>query len=433
MNTDSPSFTSLLPLIFFLTLFIGSGIYYQAIGVEHAFYQISAPVAIIPAIILALSMASGSLEQRIGVFIRGIGDSTIITMVVIFLLAGAFSAVVKDIGGVDAVVNLGLSIVPDWIILPGIFVITAFIATSMGTSMGTISAVIPIAIGVSEATDISLLLVAGAVVGGAMFGDNLSIISDTTIAATRTQGCEMKDKFRLNFLIALPAALITLILLTYQSTNGHISTEDYQFIKVVPYMVVLLLAVLGVNVMIVLLLGIAMAAVAGFMSIPDYNIAQLSKQIYTGYTSMQEIIILSMLIGGLGAVIKHLGGLSFISNCIEKYTQKKNIEKNRKAGEWSIAASVIATNLCTANNTVSIVLTGSLARDIAERYGVTPKRSASLMDISSCVVQGIIPWGAQILLASSLTQISPLELVTSIQYCWFLGIAAAISIIIGKP
>lgn len=431
MHTSNP--LALLPLALFLALFIGSGLYYQAQATEFAFYQISAPVAIIPAVVLSLLLASGTLQQRLDQFIQGISDSTIITMVLVFLLAGAFASVVKAIGGVDATVNLGLNLIPGWLLLPGIFVIAAFIATSMGTSMGTIAAIAPVAVGVAEASDISLLLTVGAVVGGAMFGDNLSIISDTTIAATRTQGCHMRDKFRLNLMIALPAAVLTMGLLALQSNPGDVTPVSYELIKVLPYLTVLVLAVLGMNVLLVLLIGILLAAGVGFVAVPDYSFAQLSKQIYDGYTGMQEIMILSMLIGGLGALIKQQGGLNFIARCIEKLTRREGSGGSRRAGEFSIAASVAATNLCTANNTVSIVITGSLAKDIAERYGVNPKRSASLMDIFSCVVQGMIPWGAQILLASSIAEISPLELVTSVQYCWFLGLAAVISILVGKP
>ena len=431
MQTSNP--LALIPLALFLALFIGSGLYYQSQGTEFAFYQVSAPVAIIPAIVLSIAMGWGALNERLDTFIRGIGDSTIITMVIIYLLAGAFAAVVKAVGGVDATVNLGLSLVPEWMILPGIFVIAAFVATSMGTSMGTIAAIAPVAVGVAESAELPLLLTVGAVVGGAMFGDNLSIISDTTIAATRTQGCEMRDKFKLNLLIALPAAVITILLLGYQSSAGEIAPSDYELIKVLPYIAVLVLAVAGLNVMLVLLIGILLAAAVGFITVPDYSVAQLSKQMYEGYTGMQEILILSMLIGGLGALIKHQGGLTFIAACIEKLTRRNGESGGRRAGEFSIATCVAATNLCTANNTVSIIITGSLAHDIATRYGVNPKRAASLLDIFSCVVQGMIPWGAQILLASSIAKVSPLELVTSVQYCWFLAIAAVISILISKP
>ncbi|MDX1398796.1 MAG: Na+/H+ antiporter NhaC family protein, partial [Oceanospirillum sp.] len=214
-----PSALALVPMLLFLSLFIGSGLYYQSIGTDFAFYQISAPVAILPAIVLGLLLAKGALNDRIETFIKGVGDNTIITMVLIYLLAGAFASVAKAVGGVDATVNFGLSVIPPSLVLPGLFVISAFVATSMGTSMGTIAAIAPIAMGLTEATDLPLLLTIGTVIGGAMFGDNLSIISDTTIAATRTQGCEMKDKFRLNLKIALPAAALTLIWLFVQGSG----------------------------------------------------------------------------------------------------------------------------------------------------------------------------------------------------------------------
>ena len=426
---------ALLPLILFLSLFIGSGLYYQAQNVDFAFYQISAPVAILPAILLALLLQPGAINSRLDTFIRGIGDNTIITMVIIYLLAGGFASVAKAIGGVDATVALGLNTVPPSLVLPGLFVITAFIATSMGTSMGTIAAIAPIAVGLTEATDIALPVAIGTVIGGAMFGDNLSIISDTTIAATRTQGCEMRDKFRLNFLIALPAALITLVLLYVQGDVGEIeATESVEPLKVLPYIAVLVMAVMGLNVFLVLFSGIVLAGVVGLISVADYTVAQLSKDIYAGYTGMQEILILSMLIGGLAALMKSQKGLELISDLIARITHTANkTGKSVKAGEASISTVVALTNACTANNTVAIIISGSLAKDIAERYGVDPKRSASLMDIFSCVVQGLLPYGAQVLLAGSIAKLSPLDIIGSIQYCWILGVVAILSILFSRP
>ncbi|MCO4759455.1 MAG: Na+/H+ antiporter NhaC family protein [Oceanospirillaceae bacterium] len=426
---------ALLPLLLFLSMFIGSGIYYQNQAVEFAFYQISAPVAILPAIVLAMLLAKGPLNDRIETFIKGIGDNTIITMVVIYLLAGGFASVAKAIGGVDATVNLGLSLIPEPLVLPGLFIISAFIATAMGTSMGTIAAMAPIAVGVSDATGIDVALAAGTVVGGAMFGDNLSIISDTTIAATRTQGCEMRDKFRLNAKIAIPAALLTLgVLFTLGGSGNVAAKEEINLLLVLPYVAVLVMALSGLNVMLVLLSGIVLAGVIGMSQLPDYTVAQLSKDIYAGYTGMQEIMILSMLIGGLGALMKARGGVEYIASIIDRLTRRKqNTTPSPRSGEISIGAAVALTNMATANNTVAIVLSGSLAKDIASRYGVDPKRSASLMDIFSCVVQGFIPYGAQVLLAASIAQLSPLALVGSIYYCGLLGIAAIISIVIGKP
>ncbi|MBY4675243.1 Na+/H+ antiporter NhaC family protein [Marinobacterium arenosum] len=426
---------ALLPLLLFLALFIGSGVYYQTQGVEFAFYQISAPVAILPAIVLALLLGRGALNERIETFIRGVGDNTIITMVIIYLLAGAFASVAKAVGGVDATVALGLNVIPPALVLPGLFVITAFVATSMGTSMGTIAAIAPIAVGLSEATDLSLALTVGTVIGGAMFGDNLSIISDTTIAATRTQGCEMRDKFRMNIKIALPAALLTLVWLFLQGQSGTIAEAgEVELIKVLPYLAVLVLAVSGLNVMLVLFSGIVLAGLVGMSQLPDYNIAQLSKDIYAGYTGMQEILILSMLIGGLGALMKAQGGLEFLAKLIDTLTQRGGArEPSPRAGELSISSAVALTNACTANNTVAIIISGSLAKDIAGRYGVDPRRSASLMDIFSCVVQGLLPYGAQVLLAGSIAKLSPLELVGSVHYCWLLGLVALASILVGFP
>ncbi|MCP8689840.1 Na+/H+ antiporter NhaC family protein [Marinobacterium sedimentorum] len=425
-----PRAIALLPLLLFLTLFIGSGLYYQAQNTDFAFYQISAPVAILPAIVLALLLGRGALNSRIETFIKGVGDSTIITMCIIYLLAGAFASVAKAVGGVDATVNFGLSVVPESLVLPGLFVITAFVATSMGTSMGTIAAIAPVAVGLSDATDLPLTLTVGTVIGGAMFGDNLSIISDTTIAATRSQGCEMRDKFRLNFMIAVPAALITLVVLYLQGSGGSIKApQDYDLIKVLPYVAVLVLAVMGLNVMLVLFSGILLAGLVGLSQTADYSLATLSADIYAGYGSMQEILILSLLIGGLGALMKHQGGLEFLARLIDRLARGSQ----RRSGEISIAASVVLANLATANNTVAIILSGSLARDIAQRHGVDPRRSASLMDIFSCVVQGLLPYGAQVLLAGSIAALSPLALIGSIYYCWLLGIAAIIAIIAGLP
>ncbi|WP_417533617.1 Na+/H+ antiporter NhaC family protein [Marinobacterium stanieri] len=433
MTKNSP--LALLPLGLFLALFIGSGLYYQAAEVEFAFYQISAPVAILPAIVLALMLQKGRLNERIETFISGVGDNTIITMVLIYLLAGAFASVAKAVGGVDATVNFGLSIIPPSMVLPGLFVITAFVATSMGTSMGTIAAIAPIAVGVAEATDLSLLLTIGTVIGGAMFGDNLSIISDTTIAATRTQGCEMRDKFRLNFKIALPAALLTLVWLFIQGSSAQVEAPgDYDLVRVLPYLAVLVLALSGLNVMLVLFVGILLAGGVGFFMQDAYTVAQWSKDIYAGYTGMQEILILSLLIGGLGALMKSQGGLVWLSSVIDKLSrQSDDPKKHRRSGEFGISTAVALTNVCTANNTVAILISGSLAKDIAQRYDVDPRRSASLMDIFSCVVQGMLPYGAQVLLAGSIAGLSPLVIVGNIHYCWALAAVAVLSIIIGKP
>jgi len=424
---------ALLPLLLFLALFIGSGVYYQSANIDYAFYQISAPVAILPAVVLALLLDKGKLNQRLETFIQGVGDSNIITMCLIYLLAGAFASVAKAVGGVDATVNFGLSIIPAELVLPGLFVITAFIATAMGTSMGTIAAMAPIALGLTEVSDLSLPLCIGAVVGGAMFGDNLSIISDTTIASTRSQGCEMRDKFRMNFKIALPAALITLLWLYLQGADARITqSSDYELIKVLPYLAVLVMALSGLNVFLVLFSGILLAGIIGLTGLEGYSIAQYSKDIYAGYTGMQEIMILSMLIGGLGALMKAQGGLEFLARQIERLTSKgDNPEASPRAGEAAISTAVALTNVCTANNTVAIIICGGLAKDIAARQNVDPRRSACLLDIFSCVVQGVLPYGAQVLLAGSIAGLSPLVVIGNIHYSWLLGVIALATIVFG--
>ncbi|WGL17752.1 Na+/H+ antiporter NhaC family protein [Microbulbifer bruguierae] len=431
MTKSSP--LALLPLLVFLALFVGAGLWYQSQGAAMAFYQVSAPVAILPAIALAILLAQGPLSRRIDTFIRGVGDPTIITMVLIYLLAGGFASVAKAVGGVDATVAFGLSIIPPSLVLPGLFVITAFVATAMGTSMGTIAAIAPIAVGLTDATELPVLFTIGAVVGGAMFGDNLSIISDTTIAATRTQGVTMRDKFRMNLRIALPAALIALIWL-YISGRGVAATAqiapagDYDLVRMLPYIAVLVLAVSGVNVLLVLFIGILLAGTIGLGLQPDYSLVNLSQDIYAGYTGMQEILLLSLMIGGLGALMQAGGGIRWLEQQIDRIGRLGGHRNpGRKTGELGISTAVALTNICTANNTVAILLTGQLAKDMAARYRVDPRRSASLLDIYSCTVQGMLPYGAQVLLASSLAKVSPLALAGSIHYCWLLGACALVS------
>ncbi|AJQ96063.1 Na+/H+ antiporter NhaC family protein [Gynuella sunshinyii] len=425
----------LLPILLFLAIFIGSGIYFQSQQADMAFYQVSAPVAVLPAIVLGLLLAKGHINERVDTFVRGCGDPTVVTMLLIFLLAGAFASMGKAIGGVEALVHWGLSIVPAQLVLPTLFILTALMATAMGTSMGTIAATAPVAVGLSGATELSLALTVGTVVGGAMFGDNLSVISDTTIASTRTQGCSMKDKFRMNFKIALPAAILTIIWLAFHgATTTTEAASNSSLISVLPYATVLILAIMGLNVLVVLLIGIVLSGLIGLWQIPDYSLLTWSTDIYSGFSGMQEILILSLFIGGLGALMKKGGGLLWLADKIDRLSHRSADPKShRRVAEISISLSVILANLCTANNTVAILISGSLARDIAGRYGVDPRRSASLMDICSCVTQGIIPYGAQMLLAASMAKLSPLALISSVTYCWLLGAMVIISIIIGWP
>ncbi len=434
MNTPSPKASALLPLIVFLIFFIGTGAYLTFQNVNMAFYQLSAAVAIVPAIIIAIAQFKGKLNQGIALFLQGVGESNIITMSFIYIMAGAFAAVAKSIGGVDATVNFGLSLIPVDFIVPGFFIIAAFIATAMGTSMGTIAAIAPIGLGISSQTEINSALMLGVIVGGAMFGDNLSMISDTTIAATRTQNCEMKDKFIFNSKIALPTAVVTIVLLYFTTSSpSAVEIHDYEFIKVLPYITILVMAVCGVNVFVVLLTGIVFSGIIGIYSIEDYGFLTFSQHVYNGFASMNEIMILSMMLGGLGELIKQNGGIAFVLQAIDKFAKKNSDEHSPKTGEWSIAALVSFADICLANNTVAIILTGGLAKEIKDKSKIDPRRSASILDMASCVFQGLIPYGAQLLLAGSLSKISPMEIAVNNWYCILLALAVILSISFGFP
>ncbi|MFM4704851.1 Na+/H+ antiporter NhaC family protein [Aeromonas bivalvium] len=434
MHPRVPNPAALLPLLLFLVLFIGTGTWLTLQGVEFAFYQLPAPVAALPAVVLALLLGKDGFNQNLETFFKGVGDSNIMAMCLIYLLAGAFATVAKATGGVDATVALGLSLIPGWCLLPGLFLISAFIATAMGTSMGTIGAVAPVALGVAQAAGIDPVLMAGTILSGAMFGDNLSIISDTTIAATRSQGCEMKDKFRENIKIAAPAAVLVILLYLTLGNVGDapVPQGDIALLKVLPYLLILGLALAGVNVFVVLGLGILCAGLVGMTA--GYPLGQFSKDIYQGFTGMQEIFLLSMLIGGLGALMERQGGLAWISErisaLIARFTRQHDGEQNEKAAELGIAGVVGLTNVCTANNTVAIIVAAKVSRALAERHGVTPRRAASLLDIFSCVVQGLIPWGAQALLLGSIFALSPLAVVSMSIYPMALAISALAAIFI---
>ncbi|MBR9729193.1 Na+/H+ antiporter NhaC family protein [Shewanella intestini] len=434
-TTRPASFIALLPLFVFLALFIGAGLYFQSQGVDFAFYQLPSVVAILPAIILALLLSKQTLNNAIDTFMAGIGHSNIIAMCLIYLLAGAFAAVAKATGGVDATVAMGLSFIPSDLLLPGFFIIAAFIATAMGTSMGTIAAVAPVALGVADQAHIDYALMAGAVMSGALFGDNLSIISDTTIAATRTQGCEMKDKFRENLIFAIPAAILTFIAFALAGQGqADIAPQAYNIVNVLPYLTILILAVAGLNVFVVLTLGIVLAGLTGIFS-ADYHLVQFGKDIYAGFTNMQEIFILSMLVGGLAALMQQQGGLAFVSNKIEALINRssnKNGQASGRAAELGMATIVAATNACVANNTVSIVVTGDIAKELATTNQVQPKRAASILDIFACIVQGLIPHGAQALLVASTFAISPIAAISHVWYCMILTVVAIAIVILRK-
>ncbi len=419
------------PLLLFILLFVGTGAYFNYLGVEFAFYQLPAPVAIIPAIMLAIFLAKEPLNDAIERLMRGIGQPTVVAMCLIYLLAGAFASVATSMGAVDATVNLGVTLIPSSLILPGVFIVSGIIATAMGTSMGTIGAVAPVALALAQATGIDPIWMAGSVLSGAIFGDNLSIISDTTIAATRTQGCEMRDKFKENVKMALPAALIAAIVFyLLASGSEQAPTEPLDIIKTLPYFAILIMALMGINVFVVLTCGTLFAAAVAFATI-DYSMLQWSKDIYKGFTNMQEIFLLSMLIGGLGALMQHQGGLAFVEQSVLKMTSKLGAA-GKRGGELAIAGLVALTNLCTANNTVAILVASDVAKHIANDREITPRRSASLLDIFSCIVQGLIPWGAQMLLLGSIFAISPISIVGVSIYPMILAIVATLFVVLRK-
>ncbi|MGL5347073.1 MAG: Na+/H+ antiporter NhaC family protein [Peptostreptococcaceae bacterium] len=414
---------ALLPLGVFLLLFVGSGI------ITGDFYKMPALVAFIIAAGVALLFdRKVTLEEKMNVFCKGAGDTNIILMVIIFLLAGAFSNVAKTMGGVDSTVNLSLSILPSNLLVPGLFIIGCFISVSMGTSVGTIAALAPIGLGIAQKTGIPVALVIGAVVGGAMFGDNLSMISDTTIAAARTQGCELKDKFKMNFLIVLPAAIITIILLTvvtsgYETVTGGV--YEYNLIKVLPYLVVLIGALCGLNVFALLGGGVILAGVIGLFT-NAFDVFGLIEAISGGIAGMYELSLLSIVVGGVVSLIKFNGGIDYILYFI---TSKIN---SKKGAEFGIAALVSIIDLCTANNTVAIVAAGPLAKDIAQKYDIDPRKSASILDIFSACWQGVIPYGAQILTAAGIAGISPVEILSYLYYPGLMFVCGVLSIAFGK-
>lgn len=421
---------ALLPFIIFIAIYLGAGLYFQSAGVSMAFYQFPSVTAMFIAVLSAFCLSRDPVMFKFGIFSKGAGNDNIMTMLMIYILAGAFSAVAAAMGGRDATVNLGMSLIPPQFLTVGIFLISAFMGTATGTSMGTVAAIIPIAAGMAEKSGIPAPLILGACVSGAMFGDNLSMISDTTIAATRTQGCELKDKFKMNFLIALPAAILTIAVFLMAGTPSAVlsGNTDYTLLKVLPYMAVLLLALLGVNVFLVLVSGIFLSGFIGLMD-GTLSVISFAQQIWTGFTGMSEAFFLALFCGGISEMISYYGGIAWL---IEKL--QGNIHSSRTA-QLGIALLVSLVDSATANNTVAIIVSGGVAKKIAARFHVDPRKSASLLDIFSCVFQGIIPYGAQLLTAAALASqsglaITALDIVPHMWYCFFLAAFGLLSIYI---
>ena len=413
-----PNFWALLPLIVFLSIYLIASI------IMGDFYKMPITVAFLVSSVVAVAISSrGKLHKRIDLFCKGAANSNIMLMVWIFILAGAFAQTAKAVGAVDATVNLALSVLPDSLLLAGMFIAACFISLSMGTSVGTIVALTPVAVGIATQTDINTPFMVAIVVGGAMFGDNLSFISDTTIVATRTQGCNMKDKFKVNSLIVIPIAILVTIIYLFQ--GSEITTTPtvtpIEWLKVMPYVLVLITALAGMNVMIVLLLGILCSGIVGIItgSIQFWGwIAAMG----TGISGMGELIIITLLAGGMLEMIRYNGGIAYI---IQKLTTHV---KSKKGAELSIAALVSFADLCTANNTIALIMSGPIAKDIASRFGIDPRKSASLLDTFSCFMQGIIPYGAQLL-----ASITPLAIMQYLYYPYLMGVAALLAIFFRYP
>lgn len=423
VNKVKPNGLALLPIIVFLILFIGIGV------VQKDFYSMPAVIGFLIALAVAFLQTRGiSFNEKISIIAKGVGDDNIITMCLIFLVAGAFSGSVSAAGGVNSTVNLGLSLLPPGIAVIGLFIIGCFISISMGTSMGTIAALAPIAMGISEKTDFPIAICIGAVVSGAMFGDNLSMISDTTIAAVRTQGCDMRDKFRKNFLIVLPAAIATIVILFFMTNGAHFTVSkdlDYNIFQVIPYILVLVTALIGLNVFIVLIGGIAFSVIAG-LATGAMKVSQIFTSMGKGATGMYDITVISILVACISALVKYNGGFAFILENIHKHIH------SYKGAEFGVAALVGLIDCATANNTVAIVIAGPIAKEISDDYGIEPARTASLLDMFASVFQGIIPYGAQLLSAASLTGLSSFDIMPYLFYPYLMAVCGIVSIIISK-
>lgn len=408
---------ALSPLFVFLILYLATSI------IAQDFYAVPIAVAFLFSSIYALLTLKGTMTERIKIFAKGSGNSTMVLMLAIFILAGAFAASAKTMGAVDATVNLALKYLPEQTILPGIFLASCFISLSIGTSCGTIAALTPLAVGIAQQSGISTPLMVGLVVGGTYFGDNLSFISDTTIVATQTQGCSMKDKFRTNIRIVAPVALLMLIIYFFlgkqATTLTHIN--EVNFWLVLPYLAVVILAICGMNVLLTLSIGTLLTGIIG-IAFHSYSIFGWLAAMNEGMMGMSELIIVTILAGGMFEVIRHNGGIDLIIKALTKRI------KGQKGGELSIAALTCLVNVCTANNTVAIITTGSIAKDIAKRLHIAPRRSASILDTASCFTQGILPYGAQVLIAAGLSYVNPIAIISHLYYPMLIGIALLLAI-----
>ena len=414
---------ALSPLLVFLAVYVVSSI------VARDFYKVPVAAAFIVASAYALLITPvDKTDMKLSIFSEGAGNKNVLLMIWIFVLAGAFAATAREIGAIDATVNATLHILPGKLIYAGLFFAACFISMAIGTSVGTIVALVPIATGIAAQTGIGIPFITAIIVGGAFFGDNLSFISDTTVAATKSQGCSMKDKFRVNLWLAAPAALLVagLYVVMGLSVDAAPAADSVQWLGLVPYLLVIGLALAGMNVVTVLTIGIILNGVIGWCT-GAYDFVGWMASIGAGIGSMGELIIVSLLAGGMLEIIRYNGGMEFIIGGLTRH-----IGGNRAAG-FSIAALVSLVNVCTANNTIAIITTGPLARDITERFGLDPRKTASILDTFSCFVQGILPYGAQMLMAAGLSGVSTVSIIGHLYYPFALGIIACLSILLRFP
>ncbi|MGJ8592939.1 MAG: Na+/H+ antiporter NhaC family protein [Aquaticitalea sp.] len=420
-QSSTPSFKALLPFFVFIFTFLSVGI------IQDDFYALPAPIAVIAGILVAFLMFKQPINTKISTLLKGCGDDKILTMCLIYLLAGAFAAVTKATGSVDTIVQLGLDLIDIQFIYFGVFVIAAFLSVSTGTSVGAIVALAPIVVGFADTGDFSLGILCGALLGGSMFGDNLSVISDTTIAATQSLNVEMSDKFKANLKIALPAALVTIAILVYQGlglqpNTTETATHSYAILKIAPYLIVIGLSVIGINVFITLVLGVLSAGMLGLIY-ADFTLIEFTRIAYTGFTNMTEIFLLSLLTGGLAALVAYNGGIEYILMKI------KTLIRNQKTAQFGIAALVSSVNTAIANNTVSIIITGGIAKSINDEYALDNKQTASTLDIFACITQGLLPYGAQVLMILSFAKgsITYFDLVSN---TWYLGLLLVSTLVV---
>lgn len=414
---------ALSPLVVFILLYVVLSV------VAGDFYKVPITVVFMIASIYAVMISGGRpLQKRVDIFSRGASSSNLLLMLWIYVLAGAFAASAKQMGSIDATVNLTLSVLPPDFLLPGLFLASCFISISIGTSVGTVVALVPIAVGIASQTDANMALITAIIVGGAYFGDNLSFISDTTVVATSTQGCRMSDKFRANAFIVAPAALLILGVYTLMGLGVHITpaVREVSLLKVIPYLLVLIVAIMGMNVMAVLVMGIVLCGVIGMID-GSYDLFGWLGAMGQGVVGMGELVIVAMLAGGMLEIIKVMGGIDYI---IQKMTAHIN---SKRGAELSIAALVSFVNVCTANNTIAILTVGGIAKKIGDRYGVDNRKAASILDTFSCMVQGLIPYGVQILLAAGLSGLSPMQIIPYLYYPMSIGVAALLAILFRYP